>query len=417
MTKTIFDLTKHLPSASIALFQHVQEEASYLECPLYIVGGFVRDIILNLPSTDYDFVVKGNAINLANRLVEKYGGHLTTHQDFFTAKWFPQDPNLPEHIDLISARKEIYLQPAQLPSVALSDITDDLHRRDFTINTLALELKDLKKSSLIDSFNGLEDIQNKSLRTLHDKSFIDDPTRIFRIIRFEQRLQFKIQSSTKILIQDAVSNINLLTGKRIQHEFNLYNKEQTPEKYYQRIAKLNIFPIIHSALEFTTQKHQAIKSLFNNNPIDSTEKENNYIVSTILLSSNTQSEVEEISNRLMLSPAIPKAVMQTQQIININWNEFQPPIEITDLFDKMQKIAILAAFHLTSNKKLKSHIESYFGIWKKIHPIVTGDDLQQLNIPPSPIYKKIFKLIRAQKLDGHLATKLEELEYIKKHYL
>jgi tRNA nucleotidyltransferase (CCA-adding enzyme) len=411
-----FDLTLSLPPADLQLFQHVQTAAQSLNFPLYIVGGFVRDLILNIPSTDYDFVVEGNAILLAKQLVQTHGGELSIHEDFFTAKWYPLQSNLPEHIDLISARQETYPQPAQLPHVTLADITQDLKRRDFTINTLALALTSIENATLTDPFNGLDDIQQHTLRILHNRSFIDDPTRIFRFIRFEQRLDFAIEPHTMALLEKQKHNIQMLTGKRIQHEFDLYNTESIPANYYARCSEVGLFSIIHPAFILSSQTISALNSLNQSNPTPLNKKQRNQIHFILLLASHNPQDISAISERLMLSNEIKKSALQVHQFFTQPWAPSQSASQITFALDKLTRNAVIAAYHLTTDSILKQNIKTYFSSWRHIHPLVTGEDLKSLGLIPSPQFKNILQDLRTQKLVNLLPTKQEEIAYIKKHY-
>lgn len=415
-TKT-FDLTKSLPPADLQLFQHVQTAAQALHFPLFIVGGFVRDLILHLPSTDYDFVVEGNAIQLAQQLVQTHGGELTTHADFFTAKWYPHQPDLPEHIDLISARQENYPNPAQLPLVKLADITHDLQRRDFTINTLALDLTNLATATLIDPFKGLQDLQHQTLRILHDQSFIDDPTRIFRLIRFEQRLDFVIEPHTMALLENQKHNIQMLTGKRIQHEFDLYNSEKFPTNYYNRIAQLGILHIVNADFDLKPQTLSALDSLCITNPTPVNKKQCNHLHFILLLAPHSISQINVISERLMLPNDIKKSALQTQHLLTQSKSISQSPSQITFALDKLNRNAVIATYHLSQDLDLKQNIQTYFNSWRHIHPLTTGEDLKSIGISPGPQYRQILQSVRAQKLINQLPTKQDELAYIKKHYL
>ena len=193
-------LSRHLTAFQLHLIEQVSDAAGRLKMPIYIVGGVVRDLLLDRPINDLDIVVEGDAIRLGKEVVSLYQGRLVTHPQFFTANWESEedpDPDIPIEgwgprmsLDLISARSEIYPSPAVLPEVRMGSIEDDLQRRDFTLNTLAVRLDGVHRGELLDRCGGLQDLKDGILRTLHERSFIDDPTRIFRGIRFEGRFGF-----------------------------------------------------------------------------------------------------------------------------------------------------------------------------------------------------------------------------------
>ena len=168
------------------LLQSVLEEATQRNLPLYIVGGAVRDMMLERPVNDFDLTVEGNAIDLARALSKKHGGGVTAHTKFGTAKWFLAPELKADHstLDLVTARSETYQHPAALPTVAFGTIADDLRRRDFTINAMALRLDGEHFGELRDDFQGMDDLQKGIVRVLHPGSFIDDPTRLYRAVRY-----------------------------------------------------------------------------------------------------------------------------------------------------------------------------------------------------------------------------------------
>ena len=154
--------------------------------PLYIVGGSVRDLVLGHRLNDFDLTLEGNAIALARSLASKHGGTITAHIKFGTANWLLPDHLKIDHptLDLVSARSETYKHPVALPTVKLGSIADDLRRRDFTINAMAIRLDGSHFGELRDDLNGMEDLQNGIIRILYPRSFIDDPTRMYRAVRY-----------------------------------------------------------------------------------------------------------------------------------------------------------------------------------------------------------------------------------------
>src|SRR5512137_2240263 len=185
------DLDQKLSSRQLALLRIVADAAATRHLPLYLVGGFVRDLLLGSPATDFDLVVEGDAISLARMLAAQYGGKVTSHLRFGTAQWFLSGSD--HHVlDFISTRSETYKHPAALPTVKPGTLTDDLLRRDFTINTLALRLDAKHWGELRDDLGGLEDLKHGLVRVLHPLSFQDDPTRLFRAVRYEKRYGFRI---------------------------------------------------------------------------------------------------------------------------------------------------------------------------------------------------------------------------------
>jgi tRNA nucleotidyltransferase (CCA-adding enzyme) len=251
-------LEKVLPPARMALIRVIAAEAHELHAAVYIVGGFVRDLMLERPSQDFDLVVEGDAIGLAYNLSRRYGGRVTSHARFGTAKWFlgeirhlngDQDPvDLPPFIDLITARTEFYTHPTALPTVERGSIKLDLHRRDFTINTLALRLDGRHYGELHDYWGGLNDLRLGLVRCLHSLSFVDDPTRMLRAVRFEQRFSFAIEERTLQLLREAISLLGRVSGDRVRHELDHILDEEHAASMLMRLDALGLLAAIHPGL-------------------------------------------------------------------------------------------------------------------------------------------------------------------------
>lgn len=196
---------------------------------VYLVGGSVRDLLLKRPNLDIDIVVEGDAISVAKQLQEHWNGTLHTHPQFGTATVTPDNPEKPK-VDFVSARSETYQKPATLPKVNRGTITQDLLRRDFSINALAMCLNGDAFGTIIDKTDGLKDLNTGTIRVLHNNSYRDDPTRIFRACRYAGRYNFQISDSDKKLIHKAVPLISQLSGERIRNEIeNILTEEHAPK--------------------------------------------------------------------------------------------------------------------------------------------------------------------------------------------
>ena len=200
------------------------------------VGGFVRDILLHLNNLDIDIVVEGNGIEFAKELSEELKGKLVSYRRFGTATVTTQDSL---RIDIATARREYYEFPGALPRVNFASMKDDLQRRDFTINAMAFSLNKVSWSRLIDLFNGKQDLKEGIIRVLHNKSFVDDPTRIYRAVRFEQRYDFAICDETERLIRQAIELgvLNKVSEHRIKKEKALVRVEKNPSKVFNRLKQ------------------------------------------------------------------------------------------------------------------------------------------------------------------------------------
>ena len=210
--------------------------ADELKVKAYIVGGPVRDKLLGIANYDLDFVVEGDGIKFAEALNKKLKGKLTTYRAFGTATIEIKG----KRIDIVTSRKETYKYSAAYPVVKPGAIKDDLFRRDFTINAMAISVNKKNFGKLMDFYGGQKDLKNGVIRVLHDKSFMDDPTRIFRAVRFSVRFGFKIEPHTKKLMKEAVMDglLGEVNAGRIRKEIELFLKEKNPKKCLDIFSKL-----------------------------------------------------------------------------------------------------------------------------------------------------------------------------------
>jgi len=238
-------IKKQLPSELVNFTQVAGEVAQNQGQNLYLVGGVVRDLLLGRTNLDLDLVVEGNAIELAQQLIEIKLGKITTHPHFGTARlqWYKWS------IDLATSRSETYTKPGALPKVKPSSIRDDLFRRDFTINTMAIYLNPARYGELIDLYGGRDDLGHKLIRVLHERSFTDDATRIWRGLRYEQRLDFQLETNTLQLLKRDIPMLDTISGDRIRYELECILQEEFPEKILRRAEELRVLAKLHPALK------------------------------------------------------------------------------------------------------------------------------------------------------------------------
>ena len=433
-------LAKAVPSARLALLRVLANEADKINLPIFVVGGFVRDLLLDRPSLDFDIVVEGDAIFFANRLANHYGGRVLTHHRFGTAKWdiaaIRQDlaqslplkktdsPGLlPENLDLITARTEFYEQPAALPTVESSSIKMDLHRRDFTINTLALRLDGDHYGEIYDYWGGMSDLHKGQLRVLHALSFVDDATRLLRGVRFEKRFDFQIEPRTLALMNESLPLLNKLTGARVRHEINLILSEPNAPAMLARLAELGILQAIHPSLPWNDTIRANLAQL-NTSQIDPVwnlpaysdhldlRQTCSYLVWLIQLPEATLSS---IASRLRFKSNLTKLLIAASKL-NANLPDLAgaAPSVIVDALDNVPRLAIYAAYLVTSEDGHKTPLFTYLSKWVHIQPKTTGDDLRKRGLEPSPEYSRILQALRSAWLDGNIQSVPEEKALLEK---
>ena len=395
------------------LISNIATQATELNIPCYLVGGFVRDLLLNRPvhDSDIDFVFEGDAIKFGESLVKKYGGKLTPHYKFNTAIWHLPEPFhfQPSTLDLITARKESYEHPGALPTVTPSSIEDDLRRRDFPVNAMAIRMDGTHFGELLDVLNGEADLDKKIIRVLHDKSFIDDPTRIFRAIRYETRYSFTLQPETLNLINsESLSVLSKLSGERIRNELDLMLDEEKVSEIDLRIANLGVLSAIHINFPEFKLEYADFLDMDVRLDIPADRRTMGYMLWFIELS---EEEVFSIANRLDFSNELTLAVWSAAQL---KWSlphlaESKPSVW-TYALEKLPLLSIYAVYLISREDSLLS----YLSIWRHVKAHTTGDDLKARGLTPGPKFKEILSTLRTAWLDGEVTSKLEEEELLKK---
>ncbi len=412
-------LEEALPPALLDLLRLVSQEAAALHMPLYAVGGFVRDLLLGVRNWDVDLVVEGDAIRLARRLAEKYGGRVRSHRRFGTAKWILpeegfviQGEGLPKTLDLVTARTEFYEHPTALPTVERSSIKQDLHRRDFTINTLAIRLDGDHWGELLDFYGGEEDLRRGLIRVLHSLSFIEDPTRILRAVRFEQRFGFRIEPRTEELIEGARDLLARVSGPRITHELELIFNEQEPEKALQRLHELGVLPYIHPALTFSetiARRFRRLReALAGREAPDILPR----LYMALWLYNLPREEIRSVIERLRFRRETVR-LLEDMAHLRARVPELVAPETRPSRFVRLVEHHVPAALFVVAVAEdtpiLWERYDRYMEHWRHVRPTVDGTYLQEvLGLKPGPAFGRILRRLRDAWLDGEVRTPEEE---------
>ncbi|MBF0224175.1 MAG: CBS domain-containing protein [Desulfobacterales bacterium] len=392
---------------------------------VYVVGGFVRDLFLNRGNEDIDVVVEGDGILFAKRLAKRVSGRAHFHERFRTAVvTFPNEFK----VDIATARIEYYKYPAALPDVETSSIKLDLFRRDFTINTLAIQLSVDKFGTLIDFFSAQRDIKDKTISVIHNLSFVEDPTRVFRAVRFEQRFGFTIGKITASLIENSVKMefVKHLAGPRIFNEFRLILKEENPVPAIIRLNDFNLLKVIHHSLTLTKNFISLMNSikkvldwfdlLFVDEPC---EKWMVYFLG--ILSSLDEEQIIEVVKNFDMPPKHSKIFCKDLKTANetLQWlqrNTFA--IVNSTLYKKLYELKtelILYMMGATEKEYVKKAISQYYTGLRHIKLFIKGSDLLKIGLTPGPLFKRVLSAVLDAKLNDRIHTKEEELEFVKKY--
>ncbi|MGC8879291.1 MAG: CBS domain-containing protein [Anaerolineae bacterium] len=438
-----------MPAALLQLLREAGRIAAAHGDTLYIVGGFVRDLLYransenHVPYPDIDLVVEGDAIRLARRLAQRYGGQVRSHQRFGTAKWLlpstlelpgeqgkdtpSEEPSprvvageLPPALDFVTARMEFYEHPTALPEVERSSIKQDLHRRDFTINTLAICLSPERFGELLDFYGGEQDLRRGLIRVLHSLSFVEDPTRILRAVRLEQRLGFQIEARTLELLQGALDLLDRVSGERIFHELLLILREPEPERALSRLDALGVLRQIHPELRtdaWAVQRMVALRQAREGTPWERIRPTEVHYLG-ILTFRMGQSALEELITRLHIPGQLVSTVRQVELLRRTRLAELeqpQRPSRIYELLAPFDTHSLLISWLGSEHEIVRAQLAQFQGELRGVQPIIDGHYLRRVfKLRPGPIYRQIIDALRAARLDGEVVTLEDEHAWVER---
>ncbi|MDA8418527.1 MAG: CBS domain-containing protein [Desulfobacteraceae bacterium] len=443
-----------LSKEMIVLLRSIGEVAKEMGFSAYAVGGFVRDLLRQTRNLDLDIVIEGDGIRFAAELARRLGGVIRPHEKFQTAV-----VKLPDgfKIDVATARLEYYEYPAALPTIEMSSIKLDLFRRDFTINALAIALNPEKFGLLVDFFNCQNDLRDQQIRVLHNLSFVEDPTRIFRAIRFEQRLGFKIGKFTERLIRSAIKQgmFGRLSGKRFFQELKYILAEENPQPAIYRMAGFNLLSLFHPALKLDQrlknilrETHRSVawyKLLYRDEPFRQWQ--------TFLLALTARLSVRQLldfcdkfelierdreellkervavgkilkvmHHRALADERAPEAeggeaggTQGHAQPAGIEGPPFRPS-EVYWLLKGLSTEGLLHLMGLLVRKSGKRAVSLYVTELSRQATHIQGAELKQMGYPPGPLYATILNHLLEAKLDGLVQNAEDEAAFLRQHY-
>ncbi|GAB4337231.1 MAG: CBS domain-containing protein [Desulfobulbaceae bacterium] len=422
-------MTERLDREVIVLLRRIGEVAEELGYHAYVVGGFVRDLLLHIRNLDLDIVIEGEGIHFARELGKKMGATVRTHRKFGTATVILPDGM---RIDVATARLEYYEYPAAMPTVELSSIKLDLYRRDFTINAMAIHLNPEQFGTLVDFFNSQNDLKRERISVIHNLSFVEDPTRIFRAIRFEQRLDFQITKHTEKLIRNAVRMklFDRFFGPRFFAELRQILSEDDPIPALRRMDDFDLFQFLWPDLRHKlkvdrrfihvlTQANRAV-SWFKLLYID--EQFEQWMV--YLLGIMSRAGVKEVMNfckRFELPERLErKLVRQKAEADRIAMDmlrrPYMKPSEIYWLLKELDSEGLLYLMAVARKKHIQKAVSQYVTRLGSEQPLITGRDLQNMGYRPGPLFRTMLNHVIEAQLNGVIETRDQALEFIREHY-
>lgn len=442
------ELEKRLTPQLWQLLNIASQEAEKRGWHLYLVGGAVRDLLLSetenhtLIINDIDLVVDGfhktanvgAGVELAKALQHIYqNARLEIHGAFQTAALLWHKDILLDSlwVDIATARTEFYPYPAANPEVESSSIRQDLYRRDFTINAMALRLTSPRAGELLDFFGGFIDLQNQEIKILHPNSFIEDPTRIYRGVRFAVRLGFSLESETENYIRYAInSGVYNRTSQENSKTPALQTRLKTELKYIlaapywqsalELLNNLGALQCIHPTLQLDIELNRQLNLLKHClRKFDKKQTLINWQIRLEVLIAYLKPEYRgKVAKNLQLADdsisRLEKLSQVQSEVIRL-LPTFEKPSQTVYLLRKydLQTLILIA---LQSPRKIRRGIWQYLTNWGNIQPLLNGNDLKQLGYKPSPQYKQMLDDLLIATVDGIIKNEAEAKEFLVKHY-
>ena len=416
-------MRRRLPAKIFKRLQEIGRLADATSMSAYLVGGLVRDLLLGRQNLDVDIAVEGDGMAFARRLADRYGAGLKVFDRFATALVvFPDGFKL----DVATARCESYAHPTALPTVEPSSIKDDLYRRDFTINALAIRLNASHFGELVDFYGGQRDLERKVIRVLHARSFVDDPTRVFRAIRFEQRFGFRIEKHTLTLLKEAAASdlVHRLSGPRLRNEVMRLLSEQAPIRTIRRMAEFDLLRFLHTGLAWTARLAGLLSDLGKSlawwtkqYPRRSLDRALVYFIG--LMDELSASATGAVVKRLAMPGKETRKVQLVKKHLEpalrflVRHRSPRPSETYRALADLPDEGLVLLVAKARS-KDIVRLVSAHVTTQQQVRPSLNGVDLKAMGLKPGPIYKKILDRLLEARLNGEVKTKADERELAKK---
>lgn len=413
-----------LPPRWRSLLLLIGQRASRTGADLYLVGGVIRDLLLGRgPGRDLDFVVIPDALDFATGAARLLGGELKLFRDFGTASIFTAEGL---RLDFATARQEIYEAPAALPKVrGVSSLRRDLYRRDFTINTLACSLLPESYGELHDFFGGRKDLHDGVIRTLYQLSFVDDPLRMLRAVRFEQRFGFRIEENTRGLIASALEGriLEKVSRSRLAREISRIYEEEDPPAVLMRLHELGllrwIYPRLSPGEQLWPRLNRVGEALAASRQREWRRRpEAELLYLSALLLEMAPPDRLAVIRRLGLSRRRAGVVLQGCEAVPPLLRELEGaggelrPSFLVNRLDPLSPEALLLLEALAVTAEVKGQLRLYLESLQFVRPRLRGGSLKQLGLQPGPLYGEIIRALREAVLDGAVRSSEEELDFV-----
>jgi tRNA nucleotidyltransferase (CCA-adding enzyme) len=396
-------IEQYLPRQLLNPVKDISGQAAKRGQRVYLVGGIVRDLLLGYPNFDLDLVVEGDAVKLAQRVAETSQAKLLAHHRFGTAKLRYDNFT----VDLATARKETYARPGALPAVTPGTLKDDLIRRDFSVNAMAISLSANDYGELVDPYQGESDLEHHLIRILHPKSFSDDATRILRGVRYEQRFGFEFEAQTAQLLKRDIPMLDTISGDRIRHELELIFKEKQPELAIKRLGELGVLPKISPFLKgdgWIAEKFDKARRLKKPTQLPS-------LYFCLLVYSFSEKDVEQFLAHFNIPAKLSRAMRDTLRLKTKLPFLDKPALkssEIYYLLREYEPLAIQANAIASESSAIHRYLQLFLTKLRYVRTFLDGEELKSLGISAGPEMGKVLQILHKAKLDGEVRTRADE---------
>jgi len=374
---------------------------------LYLVGGGVRDLVLRRGQVDIDLVGEGRMRSLGEKAALVLAGRWVEHRAFGTVTVEGRGVRL----DLAMTRAESYARPGALPKVKPASIGEDLARRDFAINAMALALCGRERGQLLDPFDGMGDIGRGVVRVLPDRSFIDDATRILRALRYETRFSFGIDKKTLALLKRDLAYLDTISGARLRHELVRLLAEDRPEKGLLRCQELGVLAAIHKALRFDDELAVAFRRARRAGQAPPPE-----LYLGLLGTRLSPADAEAVAHKLALSKRQRQALEGAAGLGQLLPSLSRPGLRPSQVVERLEPYplpAVQAWALLASRRAVRQKLRLYLDEWCYVKPSLDGRALERLGVARGPGIGDVLRLLKAARLDGEATSREEEVERVR----
>ena len=411
MSNVASTLDQLLTPSQLRLARLAGEEAERLQAELFLVGGAVRDLFLGATPRDLDLSFVGDPDDIPARIAPALHARIASRSQFGTFKL--ETGRLEaghEVMDVAMARRERYERPGALPTVAPGSIDDDLARRDFCINAMAVGLAPVAWGELLDPFGGRDDVNSGVVKVLHSESFIDDPTRILRAVRYAARLGFRLEADTKGFIRRDLEYVRTLSGDRVRHELELTLREDRAVSVLELAQGLGVLHAIYHPLALSDTIRDRLREI---------EVERTVEGALVLLSALTgtvpAAELAGLIARLNMSARWAGVVRDTGSIRDAFQDLAAPDIRSSHLHALMRNMdpaAIAGSILITDDPVIVERLGKFRSELWAVETLLDGDDLLALGLEEGPLVGELLDDLLTAKLDGRLVTAEDEREFV-----